>query len=107
MMPSRCIEAGTDGLVHVTATSDFATIDALAYDPATGSFVDGPAAPFVVRDSGGVRVDCWAVTGLVDRRRLCVTSNFAASGRLLVVDANGDALDEVPSGFGSVDLLIR
>lgn len=101
------IEAGTDGLVHVTATSDFATIDALAFDPAAGSFVNGPAAPFVVRDAGGDRVDCWAITGLDDGRRLCVTSNFAASGRFLVVDANGDALDEVPSGFGSVDILLR
>jgi hypothetical protein len=101
------IEAGTDGRVHVTATSDFATIDALSFDPATGTFVNGPAAPFVVRDSGGLRVNCWAITGLDDGRRLCITSNFAASGRLLVVDANGDVIDEVPSGFGSVDIFLR
>lgn len=101
------IEAGRDGLVYVTSTNDFVDISVVSLDPATGSFVAGPAAPIDVRDATGAAVDCWVVTALEDGRLLCATFSVVEAGRLLLLGEDGSALDEVPSGFGTTDLRVR
>lgn len=101
------IEAGGDGLVYATATSDFVTLDAMSFDPVADAFIDGPSGPLDIRDGAGDRVDCWAVTALADGRRVCITFSFASAGRLLVVEATGGIVGEIPSGFGSTDILVR
>ncbi len=95
------IEAGADGLAYATSTTDFVTLDSHVMDPG------GAPAPLDVRDQTGARVDCWALTGLEDGRRICVTFSFASAGRLLLLDGAGSAIAEHPSGFGSTDVLIR
>lgn len=101
------IEAGADGLVYVTTTTDFVDTDVLSFDPVAGSFVAGPAAPIGVADDAGADVECWTATALEDGRLLCVTFDVVEQGRLLLLDDEGSALDEVASGFGSTDLLLR
>lgn len=101
------IEAGEDGLVYVTSTSDFAATDLVSFDPATGSFVAGPQDPIDVRDEAGGDVSCWTATALEDGRLLCATFSVVEAGRLLLLEGDGSAIDEIPSGFGSTDLLLR
>lgn len=101
------IEAGADGLVYVTSTNDFVETSLVSFDPASGSFVDGPTAPIDARDAAGDPVDCWAATAVEDGRLLCVTFATAEAGRLLLLGNDGMAIDEIPSGFGSSDLLLR
>jgi hypothetical protein len=98
------LESGRDGLIYVTSTTDFVTIDLLRFDPATGAFQRGPDNPIRIRDAAGSRVDCWTATALADRRLLCATFSFAEAGRLLLLDSEGRALSEVPSGFGTTDI---
>jgi len=98
------IESGADGLVYVTSTTDFVTLDAQVLDPGSGP---GPPVPLTIRDQSGAGVDCWVVTGLEDGRRICVTFSFASAGRLLLLDSAGSAIAEHPSGFGSTDVFIR
>jgi len=101
------LEAGADGLVYATGTSDFVTLDAVTFDSAADAFVEGPAGPLDIRDASAARVDCWAITGLADGRRVCITFSFASAGRLVVVDPTGNPVGEVASGFGSTDILLR
>lgn len=101
------IEAGADGLVYLTTTNDFVDTNVVSFDPVSASFVNGPATPIDVRDAGGDPVDCWAATAVEDGRLLCVTFATAEAGRLLLLESDGSAVDELPSGFGSTDLLLR
>lgn len=101
------IEAGADGLVYVTATSDFVSLDAMSFDASADAFIRGPSTPLDIRDAAGTRVDCWAVTALADGRKVCVTFSFASAGRLILLDSLGEPASEIPSGFGSTDLLVR
>jgi hypothetical protein len=101
------IEAGADGLVYVTTTRDFASIEILRFDPLLGSFERGPDDPVRPRGADGDPVDCWSATGLSDGRIVCVTFRSDAPGLLLLADAEGKALDEAPSGFGSTDVALR
>lgn len=100
------LELGRDGLIYVTTTSDFQSLDLLRYDPGSQVFARGPENPIVVTDEGGRRVDCWAATGLTDGRIVCVTFSFAEAGRLVLTDREGGFLDDVDSGFGSTDLAL-
>ena len=101
------IEAGADGRVYLTTTNDFVSTSVLSFDPATGAFLAGPSDPVDTRDGGGDPVQCWTATALEDGRLLCVTFATAEAGRLLLLEADGSAIDEIPSGFGSTDLLLR
>lgn len=101
------IEAGADGLAYVTTTNDFVSTSVLSFDPATASFRDGPTDPVDTRDGAGDPVQCWAATALEDGRLLCVTFATAEAGRLLLLESDGSAIDEAPSGFGSTDLFLR
>ncbi len=101
------IESGADGLVYVTGTSDFIRLDAMNFDAAADDFISGPSAPLDIRDASGARVDCWAVTALADGRHVCVTFSFASAGRLILLDSLGEPAGEIPSGFGSTDILVR
>ena len=101
------IETGEDGIVYVTSTEDFVATSLVSFDPAAGSFVAGPSAPVDVRDAAGDDVSCWTATALADGRLLCATFSVVEPGRLLLLEDDGSAIDEVPSGFGSTDLLLR
>ncbi len=101
------IEAGEDGLVYVTSTNDFVDTDLVSFDPATGEFVAGPSAPIDVRDAAGDEVNCWTATALDDGRLLCATFSSLEASRLLLLDEDGSPIDEISSGFGSTDLLVR
>lgn len=101
------LELGADGFVYVTATSDFSEIHVLRFDPTTSSFDRGPDDPIDVTGAAGERVECWSATAVRDGRILCSTFSFAEAGRLVLTDANGAFIDEVPSGFGSTDLGLR
>jgi hypothetical protein len=101
------MELGSDGLVYVTTTSDYQTLDLLQFDPLSGAFARGPADPIPVKGEDGTRVDCWSATALLDGRIVCVTFSSAEAGRLVLTDRSGGFLDEVPSGFGSTDVAFR
>lgn len=101
------IEAGADGIVYATSTNDFVETDLVSFDPVADGFVAGPSGPLDPRTPGGARIECWAATALEDGRLLCVTFRVAESGRLYLLDANGDGLDQRSSGFGSTDLRLR
>ena len=101
------IERGGDGKVYVVTTTDFVSTTVLRYDVASRSFERGPADPIVVQDEAGESVSCWTATGLADGRLLCATFSFAEAGRLLLTDAGGGFVDEMPSGFGTTDLALR
>lgn len=101
------LELGADGAVYVTTTSDHQTLNLLRFDPASGSFVRGPANPITVSGGDGRAVDCWSATALDDGRIACTTFSFAESGRLVLADRKGSFIDEVASGFGSTDVALR
>jgi len=101
------MELGSDGLVYVTTTSDYQSLDLLRFDPVSGTFGRGPADPIPVKGEDGRRVECWSATALSDGRIVCVTFSFAEAGRLVLTDHAGAFLDEVPSGFGSTDVASR
>jgi hypothetical protein len=101
------MELGGDGLVYVTTTSDYQSLDVLRYDPGSRAFDRGPADPIPIKGADGGRVDCWSATALTDGRIVCITFSFAEAGRLVLTDRSGGFLDEVPSGFGSTDVASR
>jgi hypothetical protein len=101
------LELGADGSVYVTTTTDYQTLNLLRFDPASGSFVRGPANPIVVLGGNGRSVDCWSATALDDGRIACTTFSFAEAGRLVLADREGSFIDEVASGFGSTDVALR
>ncbi|MCL7972314.1 MAG: hypothetical protein M8866_09560 [marine benthic group bacterium] len=101
------LELGRDGLVYLTTTVDFSALSVLVFDPAAGAFVRGPGDPVLVRGADGARVDCWVATGLADGRIVCATFSFAEAGRLVLFGSDGQFIDEVPSGFGSTDVVLR
>jgi len=101
------LEVGADGLVYVTTTRDFVSIDVLRFDASSGAFQRGPGAPLQPRGRDGERIDCWSATALSDGRLLCASFRTDAPGRLLLADPDGAGIDEATSGFGSTDLALR
>lgn len=101
------LELGEDGHVYVTTTSDYAALRLLRFDPVLGSFARGPANPIDIRDPDGASVNCWTATALEDGRIICATFSFVEAGRLVLADAAGGFIDEVPSGFGTTDVATR
>jgi len=101
------IALGADGFVYVSTTTDFVSLDLLRFDPRTASFDRGPSDPIETTDAAGDRVDCWTSTALEDGRILCATFRTDAPGRLLLLTATGEALSEIPSGFGTTDIGIH
>lgn len=101
------LELGADGAIYVTTTSDFEALSVLRFDPALRSFDRGPANPIVVTGPAGEPVDCWAASALTDGRMVCVTFSFAEAGRLVLAGESGEFMDQVESGFGTTDVLVR
>jgi len=101
------LEAGADGKVYVTTTPDFLAINVLRFDPATGAFERGPGTPLRPLGLDGDEVECWSATALPDGRLLCASFRTDAPGRLVLTTTDGVAIDEVASGFGSTDLVLR
>jgi streptogramin lyase len=101
------IALGADGLVYLTTTTDFVSLDLLRFDPRSGSFDRGPSNPIPGTDLVGDPVDCWTSTAVADGRILCATFRSDARGRLLLLSAAGEALSETASGFGTTDIGIR
>ncbi len=101
------IALGADGLVYLTTTTDFVSLDLLRFDPRSGSFDRGPSNPIPSTDLAGDPVDCWTSTAVADGRILCATFRSDAPGRLLLLSSAGQALSETASGFGTTDIGIR
>jgi len=101
------MELGADGLVYVTTTSDYQSLNVLRFDPGSGAVDPGPADLVPIKDSDGGRVDCWSATALTDGRIVCITFRSAEAGSLVLTDRSGEFLDEVTSGFGSTDVAVR
>ena len=101
------IALGADGLVYLTTTTDFVSLDLLRFDPRSGNFDRGPSNPIPSTDLAGDPVDCWTSTAVADGRILCATFRSDARGRLLLLSSAGQALSETASGFGTTDIGIR
>lgn len=101
------MELGADGMVYVTTTSDYQSLNVLRFDPGSGAVDPGPADLVPITDSDGGRVDCWSATALTDGRIVCITFRSAEAGSLVLTDRSGGFLDEVTSGFGSTDVALR
>lgn len=104
------IEGGRDGLTYVTRTRGAGTFetDVLSFSFSTGDWTRGPDNPIRPKDADGSELtSCWAASALVDGRILCITSDFVAPGRIVLMESNGDFLDDAPVGVGAVDLHVR
>ncbi len=100
------LEDGADGLVYVTATSDFNEIRLLRFDASSNAFINGPTDPIDTRDAAGAGVACWVATALSDGRLVCATFSFAQAGQLYLMAADGGFLSASTGGFGTTDLEI-
>lgn len=98
------IRPGADSQVYITRTTDFVDIDVLSWNSSVRNFVRGPDNPIEPKDSDGSKLACWAVSALFDGRLLCVTFDVVQSGRLVLLDEDGQYIAEAASGFGSTDL---
>jgi outer membrane protein assembly factor BamB len=101
------ISLGADGLVYLTTTTDFVSLNLLRFDPRSGSFDRGPSNPIPSTDLAGDPVDCWTSTAVADGRILCATFRSDEPGRFLLLSSAGQALSETASGFGTTDIGIR
>jgi hypothetical protein len=98
---------GADGLVYITTTRDFLSLDLLRYDPAAEDFDRSPEDPIRPVDPAGDPVSCWAASALADGRLVCTTFRTDAPGRLLLLNGDGEGISQTTSGFGSTDIGIR
>jgi len=104
------IKAGLDGLAYVTRTvgTSFDEADVLTFNFFSENFERGPGNPIKPKNADGSSLNnCRATTALFDRRLLCVTFEGAGPGRLVLMDGNGDFIDEAPIGAGATDIIVR
>lgn len=98
---------GADVNLYITRTSDFESIDVLAWSIFQERWVRGPDDPLEPRDADGATIDCWVATGLSDGRILCATFAVPGPGDLYLLDPSGQELSRVASGVGSTDIAVR
>lgn len=104
------LEAGRDGLAYITRTvgNSFDITDVLTFNFFTENFERGPGNPIKPKNADGSDLDnCSATTSLQDRRLLCVTFERGAQGRLVLMEQNGDFIDDIPIGAGATDIFVR
>lgn len=103
------IEGGKNGLGHIVRTQgSFDQTDILTFNFFTENFERGPGNPIQPKDADGSDIgNCRAASALIDGRLLCVTFEAATQGRLVLMDADGNFLDDAPVGAGATDIYIR
>ncbi|MCZ0934849.1 MAG: hypothetical protein OXJ54_06680 [Gemmatimonadetes bacterium] len=103
------MEAGRDGLVYVVRTKGTAAAetDVLTFSFAIRSWVNGPENPIQPRDRDGSNLNCRVAAGFLDGQILCATYVAAGQGRLVLLSAEGEFIDEAPIGAGTTDILLR
>ncbi len=47
------------------------------------------------------------MTAFIDSEMLCATFEVGAQGRLVLLDEDGQFIDETPIGAGATDIIIR
>jgi hypothetical protein len=104
------LEPGRNGLAYIVRTNagDFDSTDILTLNLSSSEFVRGPTNAIQPKNSDGSDLkNCRVASSLVDGRILCATFEAGTQGRLVLMDANGNFLDDAPVGAGAVDIFIR
>lgn len=103
------MEAGRDGLVYIVRTKgvDATETDVLAFSFAVRTWMKGPENPIQPRDRDGSNLNCRVAAAFLDGQILCATYVAAGQGRLVLLSAEGEFIDEAPIGAGTTDILLR
>ena len=103
------MEAGRDGLVYIVRTKgvDATETDVLTFSFAVRAWVNGPENPIQPRDRDGSNLNCRVAAAFLDGQLLCATYVTAGQGRLVLLSAEGEFIDEAPIGAGTTDILLR
>ena len=103
------MEAGRDGLVYIVRTKgvDATETDVLTFSFAVRAWVNGPENPIQPRDRDGSNLNCRVAAAFLDGQLLCATYVTAGQGRLVLLSATGEFIDEAPIGAGTTDILLR
>ncbi|MXW67492.1 MAG: hypothetical protein F4Z72_10910 [Gemmatimonadales bacterium] len=103
------MEAGRDGLVYVVRTKGIGATetDVLRFSFAVRDWMNGPENPIQPRDRDGSNLNCRVAAGFLDGQILCATYVAAGQGRLVLLSAEGEFIDEAPIGAGTTDILLR
>ncbi len=103
------MEAGRDGLVYIVRTKgvDETETDVLTFSFAVRAWVNGPENPIQPRDRDGSNLNCRVAAAFLDGQLLCATYVTAGQGRLVLLSATGEFIDEAPIGAGTTDILLR
>lgn len=103
------MEAGRDGLVYIVRTKgvDATETDVLTFSFAVRTWMKGPENPIRPRDRDGSNLNCRVAAGFLDGQILCATYVAAGRGRLVLLSAEGEFIDEAPIGAGTTDILLR
>ncbi len=103
------MEAGRDGLVYIVRTKGAGSTetDVLKFSFAIRTFINGPENPVQPRDRDGSNLNCRAAAGFLDGQMVCVTYESAGQGRLVLLSAEGEFIDDAPIGAGATDILLR
>ncbi|MDH3733151.1 MAG: hypothetical protein OEU54_06430 [Gemmatimonadota bacterium] len=103
-------EPGRNGLGYVVRTNagTFDSTDIVTFNFFTETFDRGPANPIQPKDADGSDIEnCRVASALVDSRLLCATFEDGSQGRLVLMDASGNFLDDAPIGAGASDIFVR
>lgn len=103
------MEAGRDGRLYIVRTkgSGSTETDVLRYSFAIHDFERGPENPIQPRDRDGSNLSCRVAAGFLDGEMLCATYEAAGQGRLILLSAEGEFIDDVPIGAGATDIMLR
>lgn len=103
-------EAGRNGLGYIVRTNNgtFDSTDVLTFNFFTEAFERGPGNPLQPKDADGSDIEnCRVATALIDSRLLCATFESGTQGRLVLMDATGNFLDDALVGAGATDIYVR
>lgn len=103
------MEAGRNSLLYVVRTKGVDTLetDVLSFSFAVRSFMNGPENPIQPRDRDGSNLSCRVAAAFLDGEMICATYVTAGQGRLVLLSATGEFIDEAPIGAGATDILLR
>lgn len=103
------MEAGRNGLVYIVRTkgAEATETDVLTFSFAVRSWTNGPENPIQPRDRDGSNLNCRVAAAFLDGQILCATYVAAGQGRLVLLSAEGEFIDEAPIGAGATDILLR
>ena len=104
------LEAGRGGLTYIVRTNagTFDSTDILTFNVSSESFVRGPSNPIQPKNGDGSDLaTCRVASSLADGRILCATFEAGTQGRLVLMDPDGNFLDDALIGAGATDMFIR